>query len=131
MPLNLWSTTTESRMTALIRCANSLRLRTKSTTINFLLRTSSARRKQLGSWRRYWMTSLNQSASRADLAAGLDRALSLMGLSLSALLARADEVVLFGSRVCDLAAADSDWDVLVVGEVEPIHRDGIDLVVVS
>jgi hypothetical protein len=77
------------------------------------------------------MTSLNQSTSKAELAAGLDKALTRSGLSLSNLLARADELVLFGSRVTDLATADSDWDVLLVGDFEPIHREGIDLVVVS
>jgi hypothetical protein len=77
------------------------------------------------------MTLSNQSTSRAELAAGLDEALARVGSSLSLLLARADELVVFGSRVTLLAAADSDWDVLVVGDAEPIHRDGIDLVVVS
>jgi hypothetical protein len=53
-----------------------------------------------------------------DLAirAGLNGALAKASTSLDALLAQADEVVLFGSRAIGRGRDTSDWDVLLVGD---------------
>jgi predicted nucleotidyltransferase len=66
-----------------------------------------------------------------ELAQRLDGALRKEGITLDALMERASEVVVFGSQASGSASEDSDWDVLVLGDFPPVHRERLDLVVVS
>ena len=57
--------------------------------------------------------------------------LAAHGVSLAALQAQAEALILFGSRATDLARPDSDWDLLVVGRGRTTLARGLDLVVVA
>lgn len=62
---------------------------------------------------------------------GLRRAVRTAGLSWSDLEASASEIVLFGSRATGEAGADSDWDLLCVGEGRRTKNGNVQLFWIS
>lgn len=64
----------------------------------------------------------------AGLERGLIDAVERSGMTWTSIEDRALEIVVFGSRACGVAKADSDWDVLCVGTGESVRAGLVDLI---
>jgi hypothetical protein len=66
-----------------------------------------------------------------NLRGDLRKTLQKVGLTWATLEKQASEIILFGSRAARVATADSDWDLLCVGQGKSCHNNEIDIVWLS